>query len=200
VTALDIQDEMHTVASDLTARAGLAGKVTHVHGDALTYPFADAGFDAVVSWLVIHQIPDRPLLFKRLRQALRVGGGLYIEDFYVRAPFKGDDAADVRRMLYGVTMTGVEEYQREVHAAGFTVVELSEMSDPWRAFVAERAAGWKGAADRHVRVHGIETYARLEGFFSAVQRLFEHGSLGGLRLLAHAAETGQGDTASQSTP
>jgi cyclopropane fatty-acyl-phospholipid synthase-like methyltransferase len=188
VTALDIQDEMHTIASDLTARAGLADKVTHVLGDALTYPFEDASFDAVVSWLVIHQIPDRPLLFQRLRQALRAGGSLYIEDFYVRAPFKGNDVGDVQRMLYGLTMTGVEEYQREVEAAGFTVVEMSEMSAPWSAFVAERAAGWKAAADRHVRVHGIETYARLEGFFTAVRRLFERGSLGGLRLLAQAAE------------
>jgi cyclopropane fatty-acyl-phospholipid synthase-like methyltransferase len=187
VTALDIQDEMHAIASDLTQRAGLGARVTHVLGDALTYPFPDAGFDAVVSWLVVHQIPDRPRLFERLRQALRAGGGLYIEDLYARAPFKGDDIADVRQMLYGVTMTGVEEYEREVTAAGFTVVEMDEMSEPWGAFCAGRAAAWKAAADRHVRVHGIETYATLEGFFTSVQRLFEHGSLGGLRLLAQAA-------------
>jgi hypothetical protein len=62
------------------------------------------------------------------------------------------------------------------------------MSEPWGAFCAGRAAAWKAAADRHVRVHGIETYATLEGFFTAVQRLFERGSLGGLRLLALAAE------------
>ncbi|MBM3818206.1 MAG: methyltransferase domain-containing protein [Acidimicrobiia bacterium] len=184
VTALDIQDEMHTIASDLTRRAGLAGTVTHVLGDALSYPFPDPSFDAVVSWLAIHHIPDRPRLLERLRQALRPGGWLYVEDLYARAPFKGDDVADVKHVLYGVTMTGVEEYQREVNAAGFTVVEMSEMSGPWGAFCAERAAAWKAAADRHVRVHGIETYATLEGFFTTVQRLFERGSLGGLRLLA----------------
>lgn len=190
VTALDIQDGMHTIASDLTRRAGLAEKVTHVLGDALSYPFPDAGFDAVVSWLAIHQIPDRPRLLERLRQALRPGGWLYVEDLYARAPFRGDEVADVKQVLYGVTMTGVEEYEREVNGAGLTVVEMSEMSEPWGAFCAERAAAWKAAADRHVRVHGIETYATLEGFFTAVQRLFERGSLGGLRLLAQAADTG----------
>lgn len=85
-------------------------------------------------------------------------------------------------------MTGVEEYEREVSAAGFKVVEMSEMSEPWGAFCAERAAAWKAEADRHVRVHGIETYATLEGFFTGVQRLFARGSLGGLRLLAQVPE------------
>src|ERR671918_350393 len=32
VTALDVQDSMHQIASDLTARTGLFDRVQHVHG------------------------------------------------------------------------------------------------------------------------------------------------------------------------
>lgn len=186
VTGLDVQQDMHALATELTARCGLADRVSHVLGDALTYPLPDAGFDAVVSWLAVHQIPERPRLFERLRQALQKNGALYIEDLHARGPFQGGDVADVRDLLYGVTMTAAGDYTRELEAAGFTDVTLTDMTADWSAFCAGRAAAWKAQADRHVRVHGIETYARLEGFFSGVQRLFEHGSLGGVRVVARA--------------
>jgi ubiquinone/menaquinone biosynthesis C-methylase UbiE len=186
VTGLDVQEEMHTLALDLTARCGLADRVTHVLGDALTYPLPDATFDAVVSWLAVHQIPERPLLFERMRRALKPGGALYIEDLHARTPFTAADADDVRGLLVGVTMTSAGEYERDLWAAGFTDVQLIDMTDDWGGFCASRAAAWRTARDRHVRVHGVETYERLEGFFSGVQRLFEHGSLGGIRVIARA--------------
>ena len=186
VTGLDVQQDMHALATELTARCGLADRVSHALGDALTYPFPEAAFDAVVSWLAVHQIPDRPRLFERLRQTLKKGGALYIEDLHARAPFQDGDVADVRDLLYGVTMTPAADYERELAAAGFTDITLTDMTADWSAFCAGRAGAWKSQAERHVRVHGIETYARLEGFFTGVQRLFEHGSLGGLRLVARA--------------
>lgn len=184
VTALDVQEEMHALASDLTARCGLGARITHVRGDALTYPLPDAGFDAVVSWLAVHQIPERPLLFERLGRTLRAGGGLYIEDLHARAPFSAPDLIDVRDMLYASTMASADDYDRELRAAGFADVTLIDMTADWSVFCATRAAAWQANRNRHVRVHGLESYERLEGFFLAVQRLFEHGSLGGLRIVA----------------
>ena len=184
VAALDVQEEMHTLAVDLTARCGLADRVTHVLGDALTCPLPEAGYDGVVSWLAVHQIPQRPLLFERMRRALAPGGALYVEDLHARAPFSGADADAVRDLLIGVTMTSAEEYERELRAARFSAVQLIDMTADWAAFCAGRAAAWRAARDRHVRVHGVDTYERLEGFFSGVQQLFEHGGLGGIRVLA----------------
>jgi cyclopropane fatty-acyl-phospholipid synthase-like methyltransferase len=184
VTALDIQEEMHALASDLTARCGLADRVTHVLGDALTCPFPASSFDAVVSWLAVHQIPQRPLLFERLHHALKPGGALYLEDLHARAPFTGSDVDDVRTVLIGVTMTAADDYERELRAAGFADIQLIDMTADWSAFCAGRAQAWRDARERHTRVHGVETYETLEGFFAAVQRLFEHGSLGGIRIIA----------------
>ena len=62
MTALELQSDLNAIAADLTERTGLADRVTHICADALTYPFPDAAFDAVVSWLAILHIPDRPRL------------------------------------------------------------------------------------------------------------------------------------------
>src|SRR5215469_9093694 len=38
VTALELQPKVHAIASDLTQRCGLDGRVAHICGDALSYP------------------------------------------------------------------------------------------------------------------------------------------------------------------
>ena len=184
VTALEIQEEMHTIASDLTRRCHLASPVTHVRGDALTIPLPDRSFDAVVSWLAVHHIHDRPRLCERMARALRPGGQVYIEDLCQRVPFSEADLLDVRNTLHGISMTSAEEYERDFRNAGFSTVALIDMTGRWAAFCARRAAAWQEAHARHVRVHGEDTHSRLERFFLTVTRLFDGGSLGGLRIVA----------------
>lgn len=183
VTALELQPSLHQIAARLTDRCGLSDRVTHVCGDALTYPLPQGAFDAVVSWLAIHHIPERPRLLSRCADALRAGGHIYIEDLYRRAPFAASDLSDVARTIFGVTLTSADEYVRELQAAGFIDAGATDMTSDWAAFCDARVAAWRGARDRQVRVHGEATYVRLERFFSTVARLFQSGSLGGLCLI-----------------
>src|SRR6516225_4659649 len=108
VTALELQPALHTIAADLTQRSGLDERVTHICADALTYAFPDAAFDAVVSWLAFLHIPDRPRLCTRLARTLRAGGGCYVEDLCIRAPFSVADLRVVRDVVFGVSMTSIE--------------------------------------------------------------------------------------------
>ena len=184
VTALELQEELHDLASTLTQRCGLDSRVTHVRGDALTYPFPAGAFDAAVSWLAFHHIPRRPRLAARLAQAIRPGRRIYIEDLVVRAPLSARDAEDVRRTLYGVTMTGVRQYEADLRGAGFVDLETTDMTGGWAAFCQRRAAAFSSSRERQARVHGPAIAARLEAFFSTVERLFTSGSLGGVRIAA----------------
>jgi cyclopropane fatty-acyl-phospholipid synthase-like methyltransferase len=184
VTALELQREMHEVAAALTGRCRLDARVTHVRGDALTCPLPDAAFDAAVSWLAIHHIPSRGRLMSRLAAAVRPGGRIYIEDLIERAPFSPDDAADVRQVLYGETMTSADAYVADLMKAGFADIELTDMTPSWTTFSQRRAAAFTSDRDRHARVHGEATASRLDAFFSTVSRLFASGSLGGIRLTA----------------
>ena len=184
VTALELQEPMHALGRELTARCGLSELVTHLCGDALVHPLADDAYDAAVSWLMIHHVPGRPRLLRRIATALRAGGRLYIEDLCTRAPFAPEDQADVEQTLFGATMTSADEYVDDVRAAGFAMVEATDMRDEWTAFCAARADAWRANAARHRRVHGEAIVATLDRFFTTVQRLFENGSLGGLRIVA----------------
>jgi sarcosine/dimethylglycine N-methyltransferase len=184
VTALELQRGLHALATRLTARWGLGQRITHVCGDARTAVWPEATFDAVVSWLALHHIPERPRLLARLARMLRRGGQCSIEDLCQRAPFAASDLPDVRHTLFGVTLTSIADYVRDLHEAGFTKVTATDLSDDWAAFCGARAAAWRADRTQHVRVHGEPIYTRLDTFYAVVLRLFGSGSLGGIRVVA----------------
>lgn len=187
VTALELQPDLHALAEQLTARCGLGRHITHVCGDALTADFPPATFHAVVSWLAFLHIPERPRLLSRLRRMLPPGGQCYIEDLFQRAPFAESELPAVRHTLFGVTLTSIADYERDLREAGFTAVSVTDLSEDWGTFCAARAAAWRADRARHVRVHGERIHAQLDRFYTVVSRLFGGGSLGGVRLLARAA-------------
>jgi sarcosine/dimethylglycine N-methyltransferase len=184
VTALELQSDLHTLATHLTNRCGLGSHVTHVCGDALTTALPEATFDAVVSWLALYHIPERPRLLARLARMLRCGGQFYTEDLYQRAPFATSDLPDVRHTLFSMTLTNITAYVRDLHEAGFTEITTTDLSDDWTAFCGVRAADWQADRPRHMRVHGEPIYTQLDTFYTVVRRLFRSGSLGGVRIIA----------------
>lgn len=184
VTALELQPRLHAIAADLTRRCGLAARVTHVCGDALSYPLPDAAFDAVVSWLAVLHISDRQRLCARIARALRPGGACYIEDLYMRVPFAKDDLRDLREVVFGITVTSIEDYASDLRTAGFTDVVTADLTSDWAPFAAQRLAAWRRNHASYAAVHGEAAYAAQELFYSAIARLYDSASLGGVRLVA----------------
>lgn len=185
VTAVELQSDLNAIAADLTERTGLADRVTHICADALTYPFPDAAFDAVVSLLAILHVPDRPRLCARLARALRRGCGCYIEDLCIRAPFAPDDLRQVREIVFGISMSNAQDYANDLRTAGFLSVASTDLTSDWAPFAAERLTAWRANHESYARVHGEAAYAAQEKFYSVIAHLYETGSLGGIRLLAH---------------
>jgi cyclopropane fatty-acyl-phospholipid synthase-like methyltransferase len=184
VTALELQPELHEIGVDLTRRSGLAGQVTHLCGDALTYPLPLAGFDAFVSWLAILHISDRPRLFARLARALRARGQCYIEDLCQRAPFASRDLADLRGIVYGITVTSPEDYAADLRSAGFAEVATTDLTSDWAPYAAERLSIWQQNRAAYAGVHGEGAYLAHEKFYAVIAQLYDSGSLGGIRLVA----------------
>ncbi|CAN5120519.1 methyltransferase domain-containing protein [soil metagenome] len=184
VTALELQRELHAIGVDLTRRTGLAERVTHVCGDALAEPLPDAGFDAVVSWLAIVHIPERARLFRRLAKALRSGGGCYVEDLCTHKPFAPQDREDARRIVYANSLSSQADYARDLGAAGFSDVAVTDLTPDWGPFAADRLAAWRQNQAAYARVHGEGAYRAQELFYTVIARLYDSGSLGGVRLVA----------------
>jgi SAM-dependent methyltransferase len=184
VTALELQPALHAIGADLTRRSGLGDRVTHVRGDALTHDLPDGRFDAVVSFLAIVHIPDRPRLFARLVRALAPGGGCFIEDLCRRAPFASNDLPDLRDVVCANTITGQDDYARDLRDAGFGDVAVTDLTPDWAPFAAERLATWRHNHAAYAAVHGEGAYQAQELFYSVIARLYDSGSLGGVRLVA----------------
>jgi len=184
VTALELQAGLHAVGIDLTRRAGLDGRVTHVCGDALTQTLPPASFDGILSLLAVLHIADRPRLLGRLARLLRAGGRAYVEDLCERAPFAPSDLADLRTIVFGVTVTSPDTYVSDFAAAGFVGVTATDLTPDWAPYAAERLSAWRANHDAYARVHGEPAYAAQERFYTAIARLYDSGSLGGIRLVA----------------
>ena len=65
VTALELQEDHHLMASSLTERCGFGGSVKHLCGDFLTHPWDGERFQAIVSWLARYHIAQREVLLER---------------------------------------------------------------------------------------------------------------------------------------
>jgi len=115
---------------------------------------------------------------------LRRGGQCHIEDLCQRTPFAASDLPDVHHTIFGVTLTSITDYARDLHEAGFTEITATDLSDDWTTFCGARMAAWQADHPRHVRVHGEPIYTQLDTFYMVVLRLFGSGSLGGVRLVA----------------
>jgi SAM-dependent methyltransferase len=184
VTALELQPELHDIGRDLTQRCGLADRVIHLCGDALSYPLPAADFDAVISFLAILHVPDRPALMKRLVEALRAGGGCYIEDLCRRAPFAPRDLEDVRSVVHGLTVTNIDDYAADLRGAGFVEVVAADLTSDWAPFAAQRVRAWLKDKAAYAAVHGEGAWAAQQLFYTVIDRLYRNGSLGGVRLTA----------------
>jgi sarcosine/dimethylglycine N-methyltransferase len=185
VTALELQPELHRIGVDLTLRSGLAGRVTHLCGDALTYALPLAEFDAVVSWLAILHIADRPRLFARLARTLRAGGRCFVEDLSQRAPFAPRELADLRGIVHGITVTSAADYAADLRAAGFVEIATTDLTSDWAPYATERLRTWRQNRAANSRVHGEGAYLAHEKFYAVVAHLYDSGSLGGIRLVGH---------------
>ena len=184
VTALELQEDHHLMAVNLTLRCGLADRVSHVCGDFLTHPLDGTRFDAIASWLALYHIPGRGVLLDRCRTLLADSGFFYAEDLYERRPFDGTERARLSSELFANELTSSDRYRRDLVEAGFEVVVMDDMTDDWTAFTEIRLAEYVAQRERHLRVHGDAVFETMCGFYETMVRLFAGGKLGGIRVVA----------------
>ena len=79
-TGIDLTAEYLRVGKMLTERTGLSDKVDLHIGSALDLPWADATFDAAVTFHVAMNIADRPRLYAEVARIVRPGGMFAIYD------------------------------------------------------------------------------------------------------------------------
>jgi SAM-dependent methyltransferase len=84
VTGIDLSPAFVDAATYLTARCGLADRVTFQVGDAVRLPFENATFDAVFLQHVAMNIEDRGALYGEVRRVLAPEGRFITYDVVLR--------------------------------------------------------------------------------------------------------------------
>ena len=115
---------------------------------------------------------------------MKPGGRCYLEDLCQRAAFSPRDLGDLRTVVCGVTVTSPADYAADLSAGGFVDVVTTDLTDDWAPYARERLAAWRRDHDAYARVHGEEAYAAQERFYAVIARLYDSGSLGGVRQVA----------------
>lgn len=184
VTALELQSDLSATGEDLTGRCGLGDRITHLCGDILTQGLEAGAFDAVTSFLVFLHIAKRRALLTRCRDALRPRGVLYIEDYYQRELLTEREWQELSDKVYCTYLPTWREYIDQLHRAGFLAIDMEDMTEPWTDFVVGRLEAFRADRARQIDLHGQETVAGLDDFYSTVVELFRGGRLGGVRIVA----------------
>ena len=63
-------------------------------------------------------------------------------------------------------------------------MDATDLTPDWAPYAEARLAAWREGRDAYARVHGEGAYAAQEMFYATIARLYESGSLGGVRLVA----------------
>lgn len=190
VVAMELQRDIHEMATSLTKRCHLDELVRHSHGDILHCDMSTIGagpgsFDAVVSWLVFLHISDKPTLFNKCNEMLKVKQGkLFCDDFFMLNPFTSEQEHSLKNDVYCADLPSREEYIQLLEGCGFHNVIFEDRTGPWTAYVNERLKAFVANRERFEGIHGESPYKHLLHFYTAIITLFNSGSLGGVRITA----------------
>jgi len=194
VVGVEIQQELHNLADDLTKRARLTDRVTHICGDLCTVTKDECGglFDGAYSFLVFLHVADRHALFKNIRSLLKPGAILYAEDYYQREPFTAEDEEILTNYVACKNLPTLTQYKEHLEASGFESVHFEDVTGRFREFVNQRAAAFNAKYDEKAAKHGQHVAASFRRFYEGVAKVWNGGRVGGVRVTAVAGAVASG--------
>ena len=197
VTAVELQQELHLAASELTERcaASLTGSVQHVGADANSLlPLLQSDtFDVVFALLTVLHFDQaaRLPLFTHSHRLLHPGGHLYVEDWYATGSLTAAEREQLSEQVFCRYLPEQAVYLQHVTQAGFTLERVDDLTQHWTEWVTARRDRWVQGKSEHVQVHGEELYARLLSFYQLIVSLMQGGHVGGIRIVAKKQSAGE---------
>lgn len=147
ITAVDASAPMIVLARRAVEKAGLAGRITLLEGYLPGLPLPSAGFDAVISNSLLHQLPDPPAFWGEIRRLTRPGGGVFVMDL-----FRPASEAEARRIVRGAAADEDPVLQEDFFNSLLAAFSMGEVA----AQLAAAGIALKPAlaSERHLVVSG----------------------------------------------
>ena len=139
VTGIDLTESFCRAAVALNGATGLGGRVTIVHGSALSLPFDDATFDRAYSHNVIMNIADKRTFYREARRVLKPGGRLVLMNLIAGAGGPAHYPTPWAATAATSFLATLEETRTALLAEGFRIVKLEDATQRTRGERRARA-------------------------------------------------------------
>ncbi|MEV0965268.1 methyltransferase domain-containing protein [Streptomyces sp. NPDC049910] len=150
VTGITVSRQQVAEAAERAVGAGLGGRVSFRLADATDLPFQDGSFDGAFAIESLLHMTDQTRALKELHRVVRPGGRLAVADLCLRQPFSGDDRAVLDGMLRMYEIAGIntpDEHRAHLAAAGWELLELTDIGEQVRSSYGHAAAAFRGLAE-----------------------------------------------------
>ncbi|WP_432014295.1 methyltransferase domain-containing protein [Streptomyces cucumeris] len=132
VVGISVSRKQVEKANELAEAAGVSGKVSFQHGDAMNLPFDDASFSAVWMLESVMQMPDRTAALTEAGRVLRPGGRLALTDNYERETISEERRPVIEGILKRYltqSPASFEAYPSMLREAGLRCAEIIDVSE-----------------------------------------------------------------------
>lgn len=131
---IDMTPAMLERAREGARRQGL-GNVEFHEATIDELPLADASADCVISNCVINLAPDKGAVLREVARVLKPGGRVAVSDIALKKPLPPEIARDLDAYVGCIAgAIPIEEYVRELKAAGFSDVEVIDAKKDLNAY------------------------------------------------------------------
>lgn len=158
VVAVDYIKTFMDLCDEINSLSGIT-KIRCIAGDATALDLEELGItgqcDVVYSIQSLYHIQDKPTLFAKFNEALKMGGFLYIED-HTRLndlPLTEEEEG-ICKSFYFNSMLTQPTYTSVLEAAGFEVQFYEMKSVEWATHVYNRANRWLSNKDQMIETYG----------------------------------------------
>ena len=184
VTALELQEDQHKIAVDLTNKCKLLKFVNHIRGDILNYNWKNKKFNVVVSWLALYHIKDHSKLLKNCYKLIKENGYFFAEDLISIKKLSTKNLSELSIDLYAKYLPTYEMYLNDLEKKGFEIIYHKNMTKKWAKFVRKRKLSYENNKNRNIRIHGEKTYKNIDHFYKIVDKYSSAQKLGGIKVIA----------------
>ena len=179
VTAIDLTEEYCETARWLNRLVGLDDRISVHQGDVTELPFAEAGFDVVISQHVQMNVADKTRLYQQARRVLVTAGRLAIWDITAGTPGKVKFPLPWANQPELSHLATADHLRAVIEAAGFAVVHWNDLTEEAAPFMEALLSAPVGPLGLH---------AFIENFAEKAKNLTRGLSSGRLRVIQGVAQ------------
>jgi len=181
VTGLDLNRGRCAAGRRLTALVGLHRQVSVVNGDAQSLPFRTGAFTAVVSQEGLLHVPDKRAVLGDCARVLVPGGRIAFSDWIATPRLEAGEGRRLEEWMAATTLQSIAGYRGLLARAGFTGVEVEDLSAEWAGILRERVRMYRAMREDTVARFGRARYDEYNQLYEFFVGLVGAGKLGGGR-------------------